>query len=114
MSLLSLWFRWSVPLRPSSYLTSGVVLGAVKYVVDFLLVRNYTGRAWTPDRYFRPFFSLGEATGPAPDELLLWMALWAVPFIALGFSLTIRRAANAGNSSSTRSRRDKSIEMAPV
>jgi dienelactone hydrolase len=74
-----------------------VGLVALKYAGDVLLVGLGTGRFWTPLDYLRsiPFLMSTRFDG-APAWLMPALALWTIPFLWAGITLTLRRALDAG------------------
>ena len=95
--MLTSLFRLSGRIDRRTYLSIGIPLMAIKYGVDALAVRLTTGRIWTPFDYVNPSISLREQLhGRLPDGLLLGMAIWALPFLWIGISMTMRRALDAG------------------
>jgi uncharacterized membrane protein YhaH (DUF805 family) len=98
MTLLRLLFSLSVPVNRRVYLLAGISLMALKYAVDTGLVWHATGHVWTPLDYLNPIFMMRrEAIGSgAPSWLLLAMTVWALPFLWVGLSMTLRRAVDAG------------------
>jgi uncharacterized membrane protein YhaH (DUF805 family) len=98
-SWLRLWFTFDRLVGRREYLLSGLALGALKYAGDLLIVWLGTGRFWHPRDYFSPVSSLASAKF-ADDSLLLLpvLALWALPFLWIGVSMSMRRALDAGRS----------------
>jgi hypothetical protein len=81
------------------YVRSGLALMALKYGVDALMVWLVSGAWLSPLDYLNPVMSLrGRALGPVPDWLFALMALWALPFLWIGLSMSVRRAASSGRS----------------
>jgi uncharacterized membrane protein YhaH (DUF805 family) len=97
MELLRLWFGLTKPVDRRTYLVHGLLLSLVKYAGDALAVWLVAHRVWTPIDYFNPVLSVRERSiGPAPGWLLVAMAIWAVPFLWIGVSMTMRRLVDAG------------------
>jgi len=95
--LLRLWFTLDGAVDRKAYLASGVALMIVKYFGDAWLVWRATGIHWEPEDYLLHVHSLMTLALPgAPRWLLPVLALWALPFIWIGVSLTLRRAIDAG------------------
>ncbi len=95
--ILRLWFGLTEPVSRGTYLLHGAMLMGIKYSADTALVRAVTGRQWTPWDYVSPLFSARSATlGPAPEWLWVALALWSLPFLWIGVSMTLRRALDAG------------------
>jgi uncharacterized membrane protein YhaH (DUF805 family) len=96
---LRLWFTFEERVGRREYVASGVALAAVKYAGDVLLVWSATGRLWAPIDYLRPVGALVAAKlAGAPPSLLPVLALWALPFLWIGVSMSMRRAIDAGYS----------------
>ncbi len=96
-SLLRFWFTLDGTVDRKAYLASGVTLMVVKYFGDAWLVARTTGTPWGPQDYLLHVHSLLALSLPgAPSWLLAAIALWALPFIWIGVSLTLRRAIDAG------------------
>jgi len=92
--LLRLWFGFTAPVSRGTYLFTGQALMTVKYALEALVVHAYTGRWWTPLEYFSPSVQrFKELQSPA----LAWaIAIWTLPFIWIGASMTVRRTLDAG------------------
>jgi uncharacterized membrane protein YhaH (DUF805 family) len=96
---LRLWLTFEERVGRREYVASGVALAAVKYAGDVLLVWSATGRLWAPIDYLRPVGALVAAKlAGAPPSLLPVLALWALPFLWIGVSMSMRRAIDAGYS----------------
>ena len=99
MKLLPLWFGFSDRVDRRTYFLSGAGLMALKYLVDSGVVWRFTGRWWSPLDYATPLWSARERTlGGVPAGVLLGLALWTLPFLWIGMSMSMRRAADAGRS----------------
>ena len=93
------WHDPSPPVPRSVYLAQGLVLAAVKYLGDVLMVYAATGTLWTPTRYLHALTSLFlQPPGWTAEWLAPAMTLWMLPFVARGITLTMRRALDAGYS----------------
>jgi uncharacterized membrane protein YhaH (DUF805 family) len=96
---LRLWLTLRDPVEPREYLWSGVGLMAFKYAVDAGVVWLVLHRVWTPLNYFIPSLVWREATlRVVPTWLVLALALWSLPFMWIGVTMTLRRAVDAGRS----------------
>ena len=70
-----------------------------KYGVDVALVWAFAHRFWTPLTYVNPVWVLRERLlRDAPVWLTPALVLWTLPFLWIGVSMTLRRAADAGRS----------------
>src|SRR5919204_3591427 len=99
--LLELWFSFDERVGRREYFWSGVFLMALKLIVDDALVWYVTGRSWSPVQYVTPLLStrlaaMDDRIAPAPAWLLVVMGVWALPFLWIGVSMTLRRAIDAG------------------
>jgi hypothetical protein len=102
MPLLKFWFTFRDPVPARTYFRHGVGLMALKYAGDVALVYLATGRWWTPLDYLRSVATLLNTTfDNAPRWLLPALAIWTLPFIWIGVTLTLRRALDAGASAWT-------------
>jgi uncharacterized membrane protein YhaH (DUF805 family) len=95
--LLRLWFTFEEPVSRETYLRHGLALAAVKYVVDAALIYSATRTVWTPLDYVRftsllPTFPFREAAGYLAPVL----AFWALPFVWIGITMTLRRLLDIG------------------
>lgn len=81
-------------LGRTAYFTAGVTLFAVKIAIDIAVSRAFS-RSCSTLYYINP--SDAPLFRPAENPSY-WLAMWAValPFIAVGFVLTIRRLRDAG------------------
>jgi uncharacterized membrane protein YhaH (DUF805 family) len=97
--LLRLWFGLSERIDRRTYFLTGVGLMFLKYVVDATLVWSYTGRWWSPLDYVSPLWSVrtGALQG-VPPAAMLALALWTLPFMWIGVSMSLRRAVDSGHS----------------
>jgi uncharacterized membrane protein YhaH (DUF805 family) len=97
--LLRFWWTFETPVGPSAYLVHGLVLVALKYAGDVAMVAAGTGQLWSPADYLRSIlFLLSTRLHDAPPWLMPALALWTVPFLWAGITLTLRRALDAGRS----------------
>ena len=95
--LLSFWIRLDRRVDRSVYLRHGLVLAVLKYLGDVVLVAAATGRFWTPIDYLRSVPLLLSTTfAGAPSWLMPVLAVWAIPFLWIGISLTLRRTLDSG------------------
>jgi len=83
------------------YVLWGLGLAVVKFLIDTALVYGFTGKTWTPLGYVLPSVILrSESIAPnlrdVPSALHLLLALAALPFLWVGLSMSVRRAADGG------------------
>ncbi len=96
---LRLWFDFADRVDRRTYVRSGAALLLFKYVVDATVIRGYTGRLWSPTDYLNSVSLLQERTlRGVPAGVMLGLALWTLPFLWIGFGMSVRRAADAGRS----------------
>lgn len=97
MRLWKLWFQLSGRVSRRDYLLSGIALVALKYALDVALVYATARQLWTPLDYLNPLISARkQASGEAPSWTLLSMGAFAIPFLWIGVSMTLRRCVDAG------------------
>ncbi|MFL5608023.1 MAG: DUF805 domain-containing protein [Gemmatimonadaceae bacterium] len=94
---LNLWFTFDRSVGRREYLLSGLALAVVKYAGDVLIVWRDTGRLWHPLSYLSPVSSLVSHSLVDGKGIVL-LALWALPFIWIGISMSVRRTLDAGYS----------------
>jgi uncharacterized membrane protein YhaH (DUF805 family) len=95
MPLIALWFG-SRPVTRLAYAASGFGLMALKYVSEALVVHQVTGRWFSPLDYLNPLLTARQAALGGNDWLLAAMAVWTLPFLWIGVSMTWRRLEDAG------------------
>jgi uncharacterized membrane protein YhaH (DUF805 family) len=94
---LRLWFTFESGVGRREYLLSGLALAPLKYAGDALLVWGAAGRIWRPLDYLSPVSTLLQTRlALAPPELVVVLALWSLPFLWIGISMSMRRALDAG------------------
>ncbi|MFO0983772.1 MAG: SRPBCC family protein [Planctomycetota bacterium] len=88
--------RLREPVARRTYAVAGFGLMFGKYLADAMLVRWCTGQPWTPVDYLSPLWTERSAKlAQAPPAFLIAMALWTLPFVWVGATLSIRRAEDA-------------------
>src|SRR5687767_3415918 len=93
-----LLFGFQEPIGRKTYAIAGFTLLAVKYLGDLLLSLS-ADDLLGPISYLNPLLTGRlEDIRPYPDWLPWAMFAWALPFIWIGVSMTMRRAADAGYS----------------
>ena len=94
---LRLWFSLHEPVDRRTYLLHGTGLMLFKYGVDAAVVWAFVHRVWTPLAYLNPVWTLREQLlRGAPEWLAPTLAVWTLPFLWIGVSMTLRRAVDAG------------------
>lgn len=97
--LLRFWFTFESPVSRSAYLRHGLALAVVKYAVDAALIWSVAGVAWTPWDYLTTGAAFQHSKlAAAPAPLLSFLAVWTLPFLWIGLSMSMRRALDAGQS----------------
>src|SRR5579885_1326294 len=88
----------NAPLGRAGYLVAGLALVAVKLTVDRIVTYAVFGRTWTPSVYWIPIGhgARPDALGGADRTYLTTLLAIALPFIAAGTWLTLRRLRSAG------------------
>lgn len=95
--LWRLWFgvRDAVPRR--AYLLSGVGLMLFKYAVEAGVIGYYAGHWLTPWDFVNPLLQSRAALLQGAPSWLGWVLFaWNLPFVWIAFSMSVRRAADAG------------------
>jgi uncharacterized membrane protein YhaH (DUF805 family) len=96
---LRLWFGFDAPVDRRTYFLNGLALMACKYALDVAVVRAFTGRLFTPRDYLNPVWTMRqEALRGVPTWAVLALALWTLPFLWVGVSMSMRRALDTGRS----------------
>lgn len=102
MYILKLWFGLTERVTRRAYVLSGLGLMALKTVIDYALVWYATGQIWSPIAYLAPSLILKDEVfhshAGKPEWALVTMAVIALPFMWIGISMSVRRAADAGMS----------------
>lgn len=98
-TLFRYWFTFASRVSPRQYLTHGAALMLTKYASDVALVQAGVGRWWLPGAYVQSVPQLQEtALAGAPAWLMPLLALWTMPFLWAGITLTMRRCVDANMS----------------
>jgi len=97
LRVADLWRPEAVILRLPYFLT-GIVLLAVKHVLDWLTATQVFHRDWQPFSYFvLPGKTVGVLLLPEQDRMFYGTLLvLALPFILIGILLTVQRLRDAG------------------
>lgn len=94
--LLRFWLTLDEPVDRRRYLLHGAGLMLFKYAVDASVVWLTAGVLWTPVDYLSPFY-LDRIRFTGSVAWLDWaFVAWTLPFLWIGVSMTVRRAADAG------------------
>lgn len=95
IDLLRLWFGFRQRVGRRVYALTGFGLALFKYLVELSVEAWLTGRFWSPFEHLSPFWAARQEFGMAGIEPWI-LALWSIPFVWIGASMTARRAADAG------------------
>jgi uncharacterized membrane protein YhaH (DUF805 family) len=103
MPSLSLLFGVQRRVTRKLYLVWGLLLAVLKFAVDAGIVFAATGKVWSPIAYVVPSLVLRgrdmhgqHFTGT--DSMHVALVVAALPFLWVGLSMSVRRAADAGKS----------------
>ena len=91
-----LWFGFRDPVDRGTYFRHGVGLMALKYGIDALIIWRFAGRVWTPLNYLSPLLSTRTELLRDAQWLIPLLVAIALPFLWIGVSMSMRRAADAG------------------
>src|SRR5262245_34763543 len=84
-------------VRRGPYIAWGIGLAVVKFLVDTAIVYGFSHRLWSPLGYVVPSLALrNDAIGSAPESMHVLLVVLALPFLWIGLSMSVRRAADAG------------------
>jgi uncharacterized membrane protein YhaH (DUF805 family) len=79
------------------YIGWGLGLAAVKFAIDTGIVYRFSHRVWSPLGYLVPSLVLRQsAEASAPEAMHVLLVVLAMPFLWIGLSMSVRRAADAG------------------
>ncbi|MCA1827666.1 MAG: SRPBCC family protein [Myxococcales bacterium] len=96
VEFFKLWFGLRRPIDRRTYLFHGAALMAFKYCADSAALWLVTGVRWSPLDYLNPIFSQRTKIAPAaPTWFWLALAIWTLPFLWIGVSMTLRRLFDA-------------------
>lgn len=91
---LRVWVSCRVPVDRRTYVRTGVLLMAVKYIGEAGLVWFLMGTALSPLVFINPMLSVRQ---DVYGDLGCWIAFfWTLPFLWIGLSMSVRRAQDAG------------------
>jgi uncharacterized membrane protein YhaH (DUF805 family) len=96
---LALLFGLRAKVKRRAYVGWGLGLAALKFAIDTSIVRGFTGKTWSPLGYVIPSVTLrGHEVGAAPEAMHVLLAVFAIPFLWVGLTMSVRRAVDAGRS----------------
>lgn len=90
------WFSLSEPVSRRAYVLSGFGLMAFKYACEALVAHAVSGVWLSPLNYLTPLLSARLAAVSNHQGTLAALAVWTLPFLWIGVSMTWRRAQDAG------------------
>ncbi len=91
-----LWFRVDRDVGPTEYAASGLGLMALKYSVEAGLIYAVTGKFFSPMVFLSPMLNLRQGLLGDAEWIGWFQFFWTLPFVWVAFSMSVRRAANAG------------------
>ena len=98
-SLPRIWFGVRDQVTRSIYAWSGFGLMLLKYAAEASVILFYTGHFLMPWEFLNPLLSARAVIlQPAPEWLSWGLFAWNLPFAWIAFSMSVRRAADAGQS----------------
>lgn len=81
------------------YLAWGFALAAAKFAIDTGIVYGFTKKTWSPLGYVLPSLILRyDHMQNTPEAVHMLLAIAAMPFLWIGLTMSVRRAADAGTS----------------
>jgi len=89
--------RARVPRKP--YVLWGFGLALLKFMIDTGIVYGFTRKMWSPLGYIIPSVVLRNdslGVNPPPEAMHIFLAVAAMPFLWVGITMSVRRAADAG------------------
>lgn len=93
---LKVVFRFDQLVDRKSYFLLGSILMAIKYLGEMALHWRFAGDWLSPIAYLNPMLT---TRWPGPDQMpsgyLILVAIWTLPFVWAGFSLSSRRMIDA-------------------
>lgn len=95
LKLLRFWCRFDTTVSRRDYFRHGAGLTAVKFTGDVAMFWLATRHLWSLADYARPFSAVFLSNNPLPTWLLPALAIWTLPFLWIGITLTARRLADA-------------------
>lgn len=96
-STASILFGLRSRVSRRQYLVWGFALAALKVAVDTGIVYAFTKKTWSPLGYVLPSIVLrDESVGSVPGSMHLLLVATAMPFLWIGLTMSVRRAADAG------------------
>ncbi len=97
MHTLALLFGLRARVPRKAYLVWGFALAALKIALDTAIVYGGTHKLWSPLGYILPSVVLRqEAVGAGPTAMHALLVVTALPFLWIGLTMSVRRAADAG------------------
>jgi hypothetical protein len=95
------WLSTTIAVDRASYVASGAALMAAKYAIEAAIVAVVCGSFWPPWVFLSPLASMRQSALGHIDEdtamgVLVAIGVISLPFLAIGLSMSVRRAADAG------------------
>ncbi len=99
MGLAKTWFSLDGKISRRTYVLSGLGLMGVKYLLDGSAIYLAEGRILDPLSFLSPLLTTRqEMLQQANQPVLILMTVWALVFMWIGVSMSVRRAVDAGRS----------------
>lgn len=95
---MALMFSMDHPVTRRQYFVTGVTLMVFKYLVEALLVYVTLGKFWHIGLFLLPVMSLKLEALAGAEWLFIILVLWSLPFLWIGFTMSVRRLIHAGRS----------------
>lgn len=97
-SLMRLMFSMSHPVTRRQYFGVGVTLMLFKYLMEILFIYLVLGKWWSISLFLMPVMSLKLEALANSEWIFVVLVLWSLPFLWIGFTMSVRRLIHAGHS----------------
>ena len=94
-SALNFW-TWKGTVGRAQFVLTGLVLVLLKFNVDRLIAHSFFNKQWSIANYLVPGVSGNIANIGGDANFYAAMVLTALPFIAIGVAMTLRRLRAVG------------------
>ncbi len=99
MHWLALPFDMNRRVGRREYAAVGIGLALFKYAAEVAVFRSFAGKWLTPLEFVNPSFAARAGLLQGAPEWLGWaLFVWSLPFVWIALSMSVRRAASAGQS----------------
>ena len=90
------WFGVSADVDRGQYFTVGLLLAALKYLIEFSVVAYFTGEFFTPYDFVNPWLSSkADFVAQSPGLGIAWLA-FTIPFVWIAVAMSVGRSVNVG------------------